>query len=425
MFLYVVAVVCMCMYYVGEVSAATCSYGKPGFFGDACTGSKSTVDTCVDDDAQTGYKVLECNKTPGSGKCESHFRDVFERFGAKCDASKTQVDPCDSTHMGCIQHKCQFIRREGDKCDSDEQCAEQSRCDVNTKRCVGIQELGECSTVAATYKKDQCTFGYYCGTYVDEEGYIKDGCVPKLQVGATCSRDDQCLYGVCSTSGTTKQCTADTPGNGATCDPAAAKPCKDGYFCNGADKKCKEWQAAGASCTAHAQCVDGTSCVGGKCTKNSALTCDDTLGANYCQGGCNCVNGPNAAGTCAGGETACQRSYKAMRQCEQDNCLFYGDIHFYPFDQEGCFQRHCSKFVNAYYTCQSDYHDFLNKPYPEMPFYNYEFNITDEGGTRPTPTPEPKPSSGIRTTTGQTNNHSTLVNALFGLGLMVLVATVL
>lgn len=94
---------------VADGQSVKCTTTPSGFFGDVCTGNRTTVDSCADDDNRTGYKVLECNKY-GNQTCDSHFHDVVEKYKKKCNTD----EGCNSSHLECVQDYCGFKRRDGD-----------------------------------------------------------------------------------------------------------------------------------------------------------------------------------------------------------------------------------------------------------------------------------------------------------------------
>lgn len=222
----------------------------------------------------------------------------------------------------------------------------------------------------------------------EEEGYF---CAPKIQeAGVNCTETNECRWGDCPEE-EPRVCPPKRPEEGEVCDDIVlSSTCVPGLFCNETNV-CEKWREQGWDCSSNEQCKDGLTCHNDICTRNEELPCHDDTSDYTCQGGCNCANGANAEGTCAGGPTACQRSYEAMEYCERMNCLTYYQYHFYPFDPEGCFQRHCKEQVAEYYKCQEDFFHALDQRFPDLPFYNMDF--ADEPSPPVPPPPPPQDDS--------------------------------
>jgi hypothetical protein len=115
------------------------------------------------------------------------------------------ADTCDHLGAWCDpSNHCAALALEGEPCDLEDQatpvlCQPDLGCDVQTRRCVAVRNLGEpCDVVVP------CAAGLHCA--VTEEGFV---CLPKLAGGERCDEPTDCASGSCS---------------GFTCDPVTTCP---------------------------------------------------------------------------------------------------------------------------------------------------------------------------------------------------------
>ncbi len=210
---------------------------------------------------------------------------------ATCNGFSQAVEPtaCTATFTGTIA--------DGGSCAQNEECisayclttngcgtctaraAENAACDSSDRGCVdGLACLNHvCTKAVAKALGNSCSYwldcpdSAFCGV---APGASKLTCLPRLDVGATCSENTDCKAGLfCPLDTTTGKCTA----VGKTGDPCVANKnmfdpaavCESTAVCvTGTDGKgfCKPYLKAGGACGDSLECfgVD-LACVSGKC----------------------------------------------------------------------------------------------------------------------------------------------------------------
>jgi hypothetical protein len=147
---------------------------------------------------------------------------------------------------------------------------------------------------------DSTSCDTFCGTdsdCADGTTYCSGGaCVPKGTLGA-CTSDDQCLSGLCGTTGVGNCCNAPCNGSGvcgaSDCDTSGACVYTPAGTSCGANQGCN-----GSVFTTATSCDGAGTCATGNSTDCAAIgdVCDDTLGCVQCISDSDCL-AVNDAGT--------------------------------------------------------------------------------------------------------------------------------
>lgn len=256
-----------------------------------CWRPRETNESCaINDDCIDG---LDCI----NGKCGIHQKE-----GGMCDNDANCM-----TGLYCLEGKCWKPLGSGESCNSSLECSlgldcmpngkcgnylpQGSYCDDDTycenglicrdNACIKPLSAGDvCNT------RNQCNFGYTCADKSQTSDYAGEPkiCVPEVEMGGACDKDDRCEEGLYCVSGKCSKVSME----GESC----VYPCIPGTVC--INNVCRPLQPIGGVCTTTSHCIDYYSdkfvpveCQSGKCTLyQTKVPCDPKL---PCKLGQTCV----------------------------------------------------------------------------------------------------------------------------------------
>jgi Cys-rich repeat protein len=330
------------------------------------------VECLSDDMCQDGFV---CN---AEGECEAGCRNERDRcfLGRFCIAG-----------VGCVECTADEQCGAGRVCSmnvcvpgcsvTNPTCPQGLVCDVNSGRCVGCVDHGDCTTPPLALCDPSAQTCVECLTHADCTDPSRPVCdlashsCVRCVVDANCPagnvcRNNTCTPGcssnqpcpqgqVCSPGGQCVQCVSDAQCSGATprchsatntcvaCLPGPGDNCPVGQYCR-ADFVCERGCKTGADCPSgvcladHScqGCVDDTQCAAGKVCQNG--TCIDMCGpaaacgtsldccAGHCKNLQNDVAHCGACGrACATGQACCSAGCVNL-QTDNNNCGACGNV---------------------------------------------------------------------------------------------------
>ncbi len=352
-----------------------------------CTATKASGQTCQERRECTSFKCAGgiCQSCSGDSQCGGDVSSSGIVYGSFCVSPTCYYTNLENGRLCFYDRSCQsglctnnycsssYTLALGASCQKDLQCSS-AKCDPSTLKCVNVPlgssctddrqcSQGSCLADSSGTKKctllplgSQCTLDISCTSHkcaIDYTGIQR--CVPSLNLGATCSSDNQCISGLClsnicsasrivvngQTCQKNEQCVSGICSSGyckscATSDQCSSRLCSSGVcllqnLANGQtckiDSQCQSLFCLSGKCSTVASLPDGTSCVdsrqcssqyctSGKCAVKTSLSVGSSCTYNgQCFSGlCKLVTSPSTY--------KCQSCY-GDRQCPSltDKCV--------------------------------------------------------------------------------------------------------